>query len=91
MYILYKNPIQLETLYIVQYLHYNKINLLPQSIIERNHPQFISQLPSIVHNNKLYSGLDEVVKFYEDYSGINNLLEKANKFKKQNPKYAIKG
>lgn len=50
-YTLYKNPIQLDTLYIVQYLHYNKINFLPSIIIERNYPQFITDLPTIKYNN----------------------------------------
>ena len=36
MYTLYKNPIQLETLYIVQYLHSKNMVFLPSYIIERN-------------------------------------------------------
>jgi hypothetical protein len=90
MYILYKNPVQIETLNIVQYLHYNKISFLPNTIIERNHPQFVSDLPTIVYNNKQYNGLEAVVSLYEECSGINNLLEKSYEFKKQNPKYTIK-
>jgi hypothetical protein len=90
MYTLYKNPIQLDTLYIVQYLHYNKINLLPSSIIERNYPQFVTSLPTIVYNNYCYNGLDEVILLYEKLSGIDNILEKAREFKKQNPKYTVK-
>jgi hypothetical protein len=43
-----------------------------------------------VYNNKIYSGLDEVISLYENVSGIDNLLEKAIEFKKQNPKYTIK-
>lgn len=90
MYTLYKNPVQLDTLYIVQYLHYNKINFQPSIIIERNHPQFITELPSIEYNNRIYTGLIEVISLYETISGINNILEKALEFKKQNPKYTIK-
>lgn len=90
MYILYKNPIQLDTLYIVQYLHYNNIKFLPSSIIERNYPQFVTDLPTIVYNNNVYSGLTEVISLYEKISGIDNILEKAIEWKKQNPKYTIK-
>ena len=90
MYILYKNPIQLDTLYIVQYLHYNNINILPSYIIEKNYPNYITNLPTIIYNNNIYSGLSEVISFYEQISGIDNILEKAIEFKKQNPKYTIK-
>lgn len=90
MYVLYKNPIQIETLNIVQYLHYNKISFLPHTIIERSHPSFVKELPTIVYNNKTYSGLSQVISLYEEISGISNLLEKANEFKKNNPKYTIK-
>ena len=89
-YILYKNPIQLDTLYIVQYLDYNQIFFLPNIIIERNYPYFVTDLPSIFYNNHLYSGLSEVIALYETISGISNLLEKSNEFKQQNPKYTIK-
>ncbi len=89
MYILYKNPIQLDTLYIVQYLHYNKINFLPSYIIERSYPDFVTTLPTIFYEGKYYIGLNEVVKLYENISGINNILEKANEFKKSNPGYSI--
>jgi CRISPR/Cas system CMR-associated protein Cmr5 small subunit len=76
MYILYKNPIQLETLNIVQYLYYNNIIFLPNTIIERNYPHFITELPTIIYNNNIYSGLKQVVSFYETISGIQKLLEK---------------
>ena len=90
MYYLYKNPIQLDTLHIVQYLHYKNIKFLPNIIIERNYPPFITHLPTIIYNKKIYSGLEEVISLYENISGIDNILEKANEFKIQNPKYTIK-
>ena len=37
----------------------------------------------------MYSGLTEVISLYEKISGIENILEKAIEWKKQNPKYAI--
>lgn len=90
MYTLYKNPIQLDTLYIVQYLHYNKIVFLPNKIIERNFPQFVTNLPTVVYDNCIYDGLSNVISLYEKMSGIDHILEKAMEFKKQNPTYTIK-
>lgn len=90
MYTLYKNPIQLETLYIVQYLHSRNITFLPSIIIERNYPAFVTELPTIYYNHRFYKGLEEVISLYEHISGIDNVLEKAVEFKKQYPKYTIK-
>ncbi len=89
MYVLYKNPIQYNTLYSVQYLHSIGITFLPNMVIERNYPDNVVDLPSIYYNDKLYTGLDECISLYEEYSGIDNLLEKANEFKKNNPNYTI--
>jgi hypothetical protein len=90
MYILYKNPIQLDTLNIVQYLHNEHISFLPNMILERNYPPFVTDLPTILYKNKLYIGLNKCVELYESYSGIHDLLDKANEFKKNNPSYTIK-
>ena len=89
MYFLYKNPIQHDTLCIVQYLHFHKIHFLPSAIIERNYPSFVTELPTIIYNNTIYCGLSEVVALYEQISGIVDLLEKSKLFKKENPKYTI--
>jgi len=85
MYILYKNPIQLSTLHIVQYCHYNNIHIKPKYCIERNHPKEVKELPTIfdINENKYYSGLDEVIEYYQSKTG------KSNEFKKQNPDYHI--
>ena len=90
MYILFKNPIQLDTLAIVQYLYYHKIVFLPTTIVEKNLPDFVSELPTIVYNKTVYCGLKDCVELYEKISGIKNLLHKALKFKEENPKYTIK-
>jgi hypothetical protein len=86
-YTLYKEPMSLDTLYIVQYLHAHGTTLIPKYIIERNHG--VSVLPSVAHGDKLYLGLLEVVKFYENASGISNLLIKAREWKENNPDYRI--
>jgi hypothetical protein len=88
-YILYKEPVSLDTLHIVQYLHANGITLLPKYIIERNHGHGVPTLPTIACNNKVYAGLSEVVKFYENASGISDLLNKARTWKEKNPNYRI--
>jgi len=92
-YILYKNPIQYDTLYIVQYLHYLGIILKPQYCIERNYPSWVTSLPSIYvsNNDKKYIGLEECIKFFQQESGVNNVLYKSNEFKKLNPEYRIQG
>lgn len=56
MYILYKKPLQLDTLYIVQYLHSINITFLPHSIFERNHPPNVTNLPSILYDNLYIMG-----------------------------------
>lgn len=90
-YILYKNPIQLDTLYIVQYLYYMGVNLIPKNCIERNHPSWVSELPSIeTSNGERYIGLESCIAFYEKTSGINNLYSKSTLFKELNPKYCIR-
>ena len=89
MYTLYKNPIQPDTLDIVQYLASLGVNLQPSSIIERGHPPEVLPLPSIVDTEKmlLYRGLEGCVQFYEDQSGIQGILQKARLFKAKNPNY----
>lgn len=91
-YILYKRPISLDTLYIVQYLHSIGIEIRPYTIIERNYPKEITRLPSILDQNTgiTYAGLTQVINFYETNTGIQNLLSKAKEFKENNPNYTIK-
>ncbi len=90
-YILYKHPVQLDTLTIVQYLHYCGINdIIPIYCIERNHPKWVINLPSIETNDgKKYIGIDQCIQFYEEYSKISDLTEKSNSFKKTYPDYRI--
>lgn len=89
-YTLYKNPIQTDTLAIVQYLYHNNIFLLPTVIIEKNHPRNLV-LPAIYDHycNELFEGIDECVRFYENYTGITQLLDNALSFKAANPDFHI--
>ncbi len=89
-YILYKNPISYDTLAIVQYLHYVGKPNEPVSCVERGGPLGLL-VPSIFDTttNKWYQGIDDVVGYYEECSGITNLLATAEQFKKENPDYTI--
>lgn len=91
-YSLFKNPLQMDTLAIVQYLNSIGIKLLPEQIIESNWEKIDSRIvrvPSITTTGRIYLGLIEVIDFYEEKSGIKNLLVKAEQFKKENPNYRI--
>lgn len=89
-YILYKRPISLDTLYIVQYLHFLGISLEPHTIIERQYPPHVTALPTIDCNGILYIGLAECVAFYEIQSQIRDILSLSYEFKILYPRYTIK-
>ena len=81
-YILYKHPVQKETLAIVQYLfHARSILLLPTCCIERNHPDWATDLPSIETEERRYVGLNECVEFFERQSGVDGVFALATDFK----------
>lgn len=88
-YILYKLPIQVDTLALVQYCFSLGYDLRPQICIERNHQ--ITTLPSIydLDQQQWFYGLDQIVKYFETHTAISSLLDKALNFKKQNPDYRI--
>lgn len=90
-YILYKNPIQYDTLYIVQYLYSIGINIKPCACVEREYPLEVFELPAIydLPSKVFHVGLEPVVEYYELKTGISGLLEKSSKFKKENPDYRI--
>ena len=83
MYVLYKRPFQPETLAIVRYLerrdrseseydpenreHRNGDIYRPKICVERNYPEWVTELPSIkdLSTGSCYIGLSECVRFYE--------------------------
>jgi hypothetical protein len=90
-YVLYKNPIQIDTLAVVQYLYYNGKDVLPSACIERNHPDWVTELPAIeTYDGIRYVGIWECMRFYEHVTAVRGVLEKALVFKESNPEYRIK-
>ena len=89
-YILYKDPIDLNTLAIVRYLHNIEIEGTPKHCIERNH-NIIGPLPTIycISTDKFYYGFDKCVRYYELNTNIKNLYSKSEEFMKENPSYRI--
>ena len=89
-YILYKNPEQYDTLAIVQYLNHIERPNEPSTCIERGAPPG-TQMPSILDQwtGQWYLGLANVVRYYEERSGITNLLNIAEQFKRDQPDYTI--
>jgi hypothetical protein len=89
-YILYKNPIQLDTLAIVQYLHSLGCNAQPRLCIERGHPAWVTELPSIeTSGGQRYIGFDQCIQFYESLSGRSDLLADALAFKDKHRYFRI--
>ncbi len=89
-YTLYKEPGECDLFSVIRYLYYIDHPLLPTVIIERGHP-YGMELPAIYdHNaNILHSGLNECVGFYEERTGVPNLLDRAITFKSHNKDFHI--
>jgi hypothetical protein len=91
-YILYKNPIQNDTLAIVQYIHHQTgQNIGTRVCIERNYPSDITELPSIRENGKIHTGLSECIQYFSQISGLPaaTLYQNSCQFKRDNPEYRI--
>ena len=79
--VLYKEPVQLETLAIVRYLMSVRIDLRPRACVERNHPQWATELPAIEDGaGNRHVGLRACVAFYESASGVEGLVAKSAGF-----------
>jgi len=76
---------------IVRYMYAAKnLDIRPISIIERNMPLNIKQLPTLVFQNGYrLEGLSDIVTYYEKSTNILNLIENANTFNKLNSEYRI--
>lgn len=88
-YVLHKQALQLDTLAVVQFLHHVGRPCTPYACVERNHPDWVYELPSIETVNRRYVGIGECVRFWEKASGISDLLDQAVSFKDRHPAYTI--
>ena len=90
-YNLHKAPIQLETLYVVQYLHSLGKDLRPAMIFERNHSKHATSLPSIhdVQADEWHVGIDACMRFYETHSAVKNIACLAADFAERSPGFRI--
>lgn len=90
-YILYKNPIQLDTLDYVRFLFYHGIDAKPKYCVERNWG--IYTLPAIkdLDTSDIYYGKEGVKYYYSTFTNMNaEEFEKQVKiFKLHNPDYKI--
>lgn len=89
-YILYKSPIQSDTLWIVRFLHSLGEDAKPVCVLERNHPSWVVDLPSISDlDGERYVGFDNCVVFFEKKYGISHLLQRTAEFRSMNPEYKL--
>ena len=89
-YTLYKNPVQHDTLMIVQYLHSIGIDARPSVIYEREYPPYVRVIPSIIDfSGKMWEGNDGCRQFFETCFEQTDLPQKADQFCKNNPGYRI--
>ena len=93
--LLYKNHDNknCETLQsVVRYLYAAKIaDIIPNNIIEKNFPDGLRILPTIVLDDRItIEGLPNIINYYENLLNIQNLANKAIQFNELNPNYRIK-
>jgi hypothetical protein len=93
MYILYKNPVQSDTLAQVQYLHWlGHEHGRPCQIVERNHPEWAAaHLPSVqdVGTGARHVGAAACTAYLQDRFGVDELASKAAAWKAAHPEYRI--
>lgn len=79
-FILYRQPLQVDTLAVVRYLHHIGHPCAPTRCIAGNHPDWVHELPSIQTPTKRYIGIGSCLDFWQEQSGVEDLLEKAISF-----------
>lgn len=99
---MYNQPIQTDTLVVVQFLHHHLRGrttspdghkVTPLYCIERGFPPWVQELPTIENkkNGDVHQGLDACVRFFESETGERDLLRRVLAFKDENPGYRIGG
>jgi hypothetical protein len=69
-YVLYKIPVQPETLKVVRWLHAKGVCAQPAQIVGRSYLEWVTDLPSIevIESGKQYVGLRSCLSFYQELS-----------------------
>jgi hypothetical protein len=92
-YILYKHPVELTTLHIVQYLHFIGFHdIAPVHCVECNHPSQVTELPTIFDHDtqEWFVGLNRCIDYYKEATGNGDVLSsQVDKFKQEHPEYRI--
>ena len=75
---------------IVRFLYAHGYDIRPHNVIERNFPDNITVLPTIITNNhSLIIGIDNITTFYENLLDMSDLAQLADTFCIQNPNFRI--
>lgn len=89
-YVLHKAPVQLDTLRIVRYLHSIGVDATPFYCVERGHPLWVTELPSIeADDGSRYVGFAACVAFFRRLTGLDGLAERAVAFEAAAPDYRV--
>jgi len=91
-YHLFQLPTQEELVAVVQYLWSLDIDARPQAVIETGWEDWgVTDLPAIydVDQDSMYQGLDACMYYYEQATGMDDLLQQALQHKKAHPYYRI--
>lgn len=90
-YILYKHPVELTTLHIVQYLYFMGHDSIPLYCVERNFPLIVTEVPAIhdTVTEQWYLGLDRCIEFYKEKAEDDELMSHVKEFKERYPDFRI--
>ena len=93
-YVLYKLPVSLDTLAVVQYLHAHGVpGAVPRACVERSHPPHVAHnLPAILVDDDWHVGLDACLRFWaalEQKKEDAPLLCRALEWKRRNSDFRI--
>ena len=92
-YVLYKNPVQPDTLAVVRYLHsvLPTLAACPAACVERNHPPRVTELPAVhdLDTDEWFVGPARCVEFFEARSGLSDLARLSREFAEAHEGYRI--
>jgi len=75
---------------IVRYLYTKGFDIRAKIIVERNFPSFVTEFPTLIMSDgNILGGLNAIVKYYENQTNIEHLIEKSTLFDQLNPDYRI--